>query len=77
MKLYIAIQVFIWSNSGFYLLTFIFDIAMCSPREKIWNPLMHTGHCFNANAIYIASGIFNVISDFAILILPMIPISKL
>ena len=32
---------------------------------------MTTGHCFDATASWKASGVFNVLSDFAILILPM------
>ena len=32
---------------------------------------MTPGHCFNPNASYKASGVFNVLSDFAILIVPM------
>lgn len=32
---------------------------------------MTTGHCFNVNATFQATGVFNVVSDFAILILPM------
>lgn len=33
--------------------------------------------CYNNNAINKASGVFNIISDFAILILPMLPIWRL
>ncbi len=77
MALYIAIQILAWSIIGFYFVDTVFEITMCSPREKIWNLLMSTGHCFDANAAYLATGIFNVISDFSILILPMIPIWKL
>lgn len=32
---------------------------------------MTTGHCFDGNASYKGSGVFNVLSDFAILIIPM------
>ena len=39
--------------------------------------MMTTGHCFNANALYMAVGVFNIVSDFAVLILPAVPISKL
>jgi len=77
MALYVAIQITAWSIIGFYSVDIIFEIAMCSPREKIWNRLITTGHCFDANAANNATGIFNVISDFSILILPMIPIWKL
>jgi hypothetical protein len=67
MALYIAIQITAWSIIAFYFVDTIFEIAMCSPREKIWNRLITTGHCFNANAANNATGIFNVISDFSIL----------
>ena len=75
--LYITIQLIMWSVFLFYLIDTIFEIVMCIPREKIWNPLMKTGHCFDDNAAYMATGIFNVISDFAILVVPIIPICKL
>lgn len=55
----------------FYFIDTIFEIVICNPREKIWNPLMTTGYCFNTNAAFQATGIFNVLSDFAILILPI------
>ena len=32
---------------------------------------MKGGHCFDDSASYKASGVFNVLSDFAILIVPM------
>ena len=67
LPLFTAINACIWSLVIFYLVDTLFLIFMCSPREKIWNPLMHTGHCFNAGSSYKASGVFNVLSDFAIL----------
>jgi len=71
LVLFVGIHVCIWSNLVYDLAHVIFMIALCSPREKIWKPWLHTGHCLNANALYLASGFFNIISDFAILILPM------
>ena len=70
MPMFIAIQVCIWSCFVIYLVDMAFEIAMCRPREKIWNQLL-PGHCFNNDASFLATGIFNVISDFMILILPM------
>ncbi len=72
-----AIQVVLWSVFLFYFVVTILTVVMCSPREKIWNRLMTTGHCFNNDVVLLASGIFNVISDFSILVLPMVPIWKL
>lgn len=77
MALYVAIQVSIWSILIFYLSVTVFEIAMCSPREKIWNPLMTTGHCFDSAALYIAVGFFNILSDIMILVLPIAPIMRL
>ena len=76
MFIYVGVHLCIWTNLIFYILGIAFNIAMCSPRKKIWDPLME-GHCFDYNANYQASGIFNVISDFAILILPMPCVWKL
>ena len=66
-----------WTTFLFYFVDTFFEIFMCNPREKIWNPLMEEGHCFNASALYMATGIFNVVSDFSILVLPMVPIWSL
>jgi len=55
----------------FYFVDTIFENIMCIPREKIWNSLVTTGYCFNTNAAFQATGIFSVLSDFAILILPI------
>ena len=71
LPLFIAIHVCIWITVIFYLLEIFILIFQCNPREKIWNPLITTGHCFNSIALYQASGVFNVLSDFAILILPL------
>ncbi|KAL9606491.1 MAG: hypothetical protein Q9179_000356 [Wetmoreana sp. 5 TL-2023] len=77
MLLYLAIHALIWSALVFYFIDILFELVLCSPREKIWNKLIITGHCFDANAVNIASGLFNVVSDFAMLVLPMAPIWKL
>lgn len=77
LPLFVAIHVVMWCIILFYFVDTIFEIIMCIPREKIWNLLMPEGHCFNAHAAYMATGIFNVISDFAVLILPMGPIWRL
>ena len=71
MFIYVGVHLCIWTMLIFYLVETIFEIDICTPREKIWNPLMETGHCYNVDATFMATGIFNVLSDFAILILPM------
>ncbi|CAD6593760.1 MAG: hypothetical protein ASARMPRED_007916 [Alectoria sarmentosa] len=71
MFIYVGVHLCIWSNLIFYLIVTVFEIDICSPRKKIWNPMMTTGHCYSVNATFQGTGIFNVISDFTILILPM------
>ena len=77
MFIYVGSHLSIWCHLIFYFVAFVFEIVMCTPREKIWNPLMQGGHCFSFEAIFQASGVFNVISDFVILILPMPCVWKL
>ena len=71
MPLFIGVHTCIVSNFVFYFVDTAFQIAMCKPRKKIWNPLMTAGHCYNTDASFQATGVFNVVSDFAILFLPM------
>lgn len=65
-------------SSIFYIVDMFFTIFACSPREKIWNKFFIGGHCpINYNAIIIATAIFNIISDIAILVLPVSALWKL
>lgn len=77
MFTYVGVHLSIWSNLIFYIIEAGFEIALCTPREKIWNPLMQRGHCFSFYTIFQASGIFNVISDFTIFVLPIPCVWKL
>ena len=77
LPLFTAIHACIWITILFYLAEVVFLVFLCTPREKIWHPWITTGHCFSNVALYQASGIFNVLSDFAILFLPMATIWKL
>lgn len=61
----------------FYFVDSMFEICKCTPRKKIWNPLMRGGHCFSPYGTFQATGIFNVISDFLIFLLPMPSVWKL
>ena len=71
-----GIHVLIWTNLVFYFIETFLEIFACTPREKIWNPLI-PGHCIGIENNYIAIGAWNVLSDFMILILPMIAIWNL
>lgn len=56
--------------SVFYVITFFVDLFRCTPVEAEWNPSVK-GKCFSYAAFPWATGIFNFISDFYILALPM------
>lgn len=75
--MFIAIHTVIVVMFIYYLIDAAFNIFVCRPREKYWSPLMSTGSCYNLDAMMQASGLFNVISDFAILMLPVRSIWKL
>ena len=75
--LYLSIDLTIWCMFIFYFVSTVFEIIMCDPRERIWNLLMTRGHCFSTSASFMATGVFNVFSDFAILVIPLVPIWKL
>lgn len=72
-----GIHIVIWFNFAYYLTGVFVEAFLCNPREKYWNVLLDTGHCYNRDAINIVSGIINTVSDFAILLLPQKVIWKL
>jgi archaellum biogenesis protein FlaJ (TadC family) len=61
----------------FYTITTLLTIFACAPREKIWNKLYVGGHCLTYRAIILSTAIFNIISDVAILLLPVRTVWKL
>lgn len=75
--MYWGTYLLIWLNLGFYIADIFAELFLCSPREKYWNVLITTGHCYSATTVNIASGIFNTISDFLTLLLPQRVIWKL
>lgn len=60
----------------YHLIATAFNIFICRPREKAWNPLLQ-GSCYNLNSLSITTGFFNIFSDFALLMLPLWAIWKL
>ncbi|CAI6340150.1 unnamed protein product [Periconia digitata] len=58
------------ANGILYLGVFLSFLLACWPREKIWNDRA-PGRCIDTNASMISTSALNVVSDFAILILPI------
>ncbi|KAF6239014.1 hypothetical protein HO173_002886 [Letharia columbiana] len=63
-------QFLIAVNGIFYIVYAFIPIFLCFPRSKIWSPEA-AGHCLDVNDLYLASAIFNVLSDIAMLSLPI------
>ena len=60
----------IFANTGFYICFIIVPAALCNPRSKIWTPA-EPGQCLNINKLYLASAIFNLVSDICMLSVPV------
>ncbi|KAF2267550.1 hypothetical protein CC78DRAFT_576918 [Lojkania enalia] len=61
----------------FYIVTTFLTVYACNPREKIWDKLMLGGHCLNYRGIIVSTACFNILSDVAILLLPVTTVWKL
>ena len=77
MSLFVAVHSMNMIIFIFYLLHMFFMIFLCRPREKYWNRLITTGSCYDFNTAIKATGFFNVLSDFIILLLPISSIWRL
>ena len=74
--IYWSIQSLIYLNLSFYISTMISFACSCVPRERIWNPEI-PGTCINENGLIVATSVINIVSDWLILILPLMAISRL
>ena len=72
-KTFFFVHLLLWTNLFFYLIGTLIKIFECTPRSKIWMP-KREGHCVNVELLILVAAIINVISDFTILILPMISV---
>ena len=75
-KFYWVTQGLIAVNTIFYIIFLFVPIFLCKPLSKIWNP-DEPGKCLKIFDLYIASAAFNMISDIAMLSVPIFLIWKL
>ena len=61
----------LWANILFYVVAFFVEMFNCVPRAAIWDVRIQDYHCLDVEAAELASAAFNVVSDFAILVLPI------
>ena len=63
-------------NFLFYLANLPVEIWPCVPRSKLWTPT-EPGHCIKNEEVFVAGGTINVVSDFMILLLPIVEVWRL
>lgn len=68
---------FFWSasillliNTLLYISVVVAVICSCTPPQKLWNPLMSSGECLNRQTLDTTAAAFNLVTDFAIFLLP-------
>lgn len=55
-----------------YSIAIIFALVFaCNPVEKAWDSTITTGSCINRSGLYIATAVTNIVTDFALIILPI------
>ena len=67
---HIIVHVLLWINVVFYTIDTFLVIFECNPRAKSWDDSV-PGSCFSLHQLGVSSGVINVVSDFAILLLPV------
>ena len=65
-----AILAVMLANVTFYVMATFIEIFQCKPRKKIWLPWIE-GKCINQVAAQITAAVWNTVSDFVILVLPI------
>ena len=74
---FLMVQLVIWVNGLWYFINIFLNAFPCTPRDKVWNPLI-PGHCtISFDHVDLVSTIFNVVSDISILIMPIMWVWKL
>lgn len=68
----LGIRLFIASMLVFYFILTLMKAFVCQPVSAFWNAeMLHNGHCMNQTTIFIADTSFAVLTDAAILVLPI------
>lgn len=61
---------------AFYTAQFFSKLFECSPMERIWDKSI-PGSCIDRFSILTASGLFNLLSDLLILLVPVLSVCRL
>lgn len=53
------------------ILTFLMALLICQPINMNWDPSITNGHCGDKTAAFASIGVFNLILDLVIFVLPL------
>lgn len=67
----VSVNVLIGINIALTVSIFFADLFQCTPVAFAWNAAIPGGKCMNTKAFYISSAALNIVSDFAVLLLPI------
>lgn len=72
-----VVMALIVTNVALTMSIFFADFFQCSPINYIWDKSIEGGKCINTEAFFISSAALNIVSDFAVLLLPIPMVWKL
>ena len=74
-------RIWVWICMGiiplFWLGGTLQVFLLCTPFKASWDPILSPTHCANSNVAFVTMGIFNMLSDLMIMLLPIPFIRKL
>jgi large subunit ribosomal protein L36e len=75
-KTLLSIRILIWGNSLFYLAGTLLKIFQCTPISKVWDRDIQ-GRCLQIEIPILIASAINAVSDFSILLLPLVCVWRL
>lgn len=75
-KTFLFIHFLIWSNFLFYFVTTLVKVFQCTPRDKVWDQSI-SGSCLQIEIPILIASAINMVSDFSILLLPIVSVWKM
>ncbi|KAL8805216.1 MAG: hypothetical protein Q9182_002091 [Xanthomendoza sp. 2 TL-2023] len=76
-QLYYLTHSLIWLNAVQYIIIFLLFTFLCTPIRRVWEGDLVKGKCLDHKALIVSGSGLNVLSDFAILVLPISSIWRL
>lgn len=67
----VSVNVLIVINIALTVSIFFADLFQCTPVAFVWDSTIPGGKCMNTKAFFIGSAVLNIVSDFAVLLLPI------